>query len=203
LIVADPITFFVEFSSPFAQIAAHLIGPVAAKHGREIRWRPIWLAFVFKALYGDRVAQPPIKIDYIFRDARRFAGLYGIPFVKPAVFPLDGRIARRLCYRIERESPAKAAAFAKAVLQAYWGEGREMRSVEQLRGVAAGLGIADADLLAAESDEAAKAAERRACEDALAAGCFGAPYFIVDGEPFWGADRIEHIDRWLARRMAA
>jgi len=201
--VAEPITIFVEFSSPFAQIAAHLIEPVAAKHGRAVRWRPIWLAFVFKAHYGDRVAQPPIKIDYIFRDAQRFAGLYGIPFTRPTAFPLDARLARRLFYRVERQDPAKAAFLVKVVLQDYWGEGREMRSVEQLRPLAAALGIAEADLAAAENDEAAKAAERQACEDALAAGCFGAPYFLVDGEPFWGADRIEHIDRWLARRKAA
>jgi len=201
--LAQPIEFYVEFSSPFAQIAAHLIEPVAAKHGRAVRWRPIWLAFVFKARYGAGFAQAPVKVDYILRDAQRFAALYGVPFKKPEVFPIDARIARRLFYRIERSDPAKAVAFVKAVLQAYWGEGREMRSVEQLAPIARALGISETDMLTAESDEAAKAAERRSCEDAIAAGCFGAPFFVVDGEPFWGADRIDHIDRWLAGRQAA
>lgn len=201
--LAQPIDFYVEFSSPFAQIAAHLIEPVAAKHGRSVRWRPIWLAFVFKARYGAGFAQAPVKVDYILRDAQRFAGLYGIPFRKPEVFPIDARIARRLFYRIERVDPAKAVALVKAVLQAYWGEGREMRSVEQLAPIVRALGISEVDLQAAEDDDLAKAAERKSCEDAIAAGCFGAPFFVVDGEPFWGADRIDHIDRWLVRSQAA
>ena len=64
--------------------------------------------------------------------------------------------------------------------------------------MAAGLGIDPAALIAAVGDPAIKARLREETDRSLARGVFGSPFVIVDGEPFWGADRLEQMERWLA-----
>ncbi|MBM3557371.1 MAG: 2-hydroxychromene-2-carboxylate isomerase [Alphaproteobacteria bacterium] len=198
--MAEPIVFYTEFSSPYAYIASKSIDALAARHGRTVRWRPIPLYFVFKTLYDRPDAGPKVKRDYIMMDSARSADLLGIRMVQPAVFPLDGKLARRVFYRLEAEDPALAVRFAKLIFDTYWGEGTETRTVDQVAPVAARLGVSRATVEAANDDAAAKTAERAAFDDAMKDGMFGAPYFVVDGEKFWGADRLDHIDLWLARQ---
>ena len=76
--------------------------------------------------------------------------------------------------------------------------GRDIASVDVVAEVAAPLGIKADELKAALNDAAVKDRLRKEVDDAIARKIFGSPYIIVDGEPFWGADRLPHVDKWLA-----
>lgn len=197
--MSGKIVFYCEFSSPYAYIATHLIETVAAKHGRPVDWRPISLGHLWKAI-GRPLETPKPKMDYSHRDWLRFAKLEGIAMTDPQPFPVNASVARNLFYRLARTDRALAVRFAKAAFNRYWGEGLDIGGVAQLQPVAAALDIPASELDAAATDDAAKQEGAAATAEAARAGAFGTPTFLVDGEMFWGADRIAQMDRWLAAR---
>jgi len=195
-----PIVFYWDFPSPYAYIAANQIEAVARKHGREVDWRPLSLGHLWKSI-PDRVPFPKSKMDYMMHDWERSAQLHDLPIVRtPTPFPTDAKLPRLLFCRLKRQDQARAAAFARAVFRQYWGEGKDIAKPEQLAGILRAEGIPDSELAAAAEDAAARQSVIDATAEAGRLQAFGTPTFIVDGEMFWGADRIDHIDRWLARR---
>jgi 2-hydroxychromene-2-carboxylate isomerase len=86
---------------------------------------------------------------------------------------------------------------AKTLLHLHWGEGRDLGAPEAVAEVAAGLGIARDALLAAVADQRIKDRLREQTQAAIARGVFGSPFIFVDGEPFWGADRLQQVEAWL------
>ena len=136
------------------------------------------------------------------RDFKRSAEIAGLPLTMPKPFPLDADLARRAFYRIETRDAELARAFALAVFDRYWAEGEDISTPEQIAGNTAAIGIGAEEMTAAADDEAAGAAAMAATEEAIEAGAFGVPYIVVDGEPFWGQDRLAHLDWWLERQSA-
>lgn len=198
--MAHPITFFWDFTSPYAYIGAHLIDAVAAKHGRSVDWRPVSIGHLWKAI-PDRTPFPKIKMDYMMHDWTRSAQLAGLPIVTtPDPFPTDAKLPRLVFYRLKAQDAAKAVAFAKAAFTQYWGEGRDIARPEHLAGILGKLGIAVSEIAAAAEDAAARQQVLDATAEAIEKKAFGTPTFIVDGEMFWGSDRVDHLDLWLARR---
>jgi 2-hydroxychromene-2-carboxylate isomerase len=194
------IIFYWDFTSPYAYLGANLIEAVAKKHGREVDWRPISLGHLWKAI-PDRTPFPKIKMDYMMHDWERSAQLADLPIVKlPMPFPTDAKLPRLLFYRLKAQDPAKAVAFAKAVFRQYWGEGRDIAAPEHLTAILKELGIPEEEIAAAAEDKEARQKVIDATSEAVEIKAFGVPTFMIDGEMFWGSDRIDHIDRWLARR---
>lgn len=197
--MANPIVFYWDFPSPYAYIGANLIEAVAAKHGRSVDWRPVSIGHLWKAI-PDRAPIPKQKMDHMMHDWTRSAKLAGLPIVStPEPFPTDAKLPRLLFYRLKAQDAGKAVAFAKTAFRQYWGEGRDIAQPEQLAGLLENLGIAEAELAAAAQDGAARQQVLDATAEAINLKAFGTPTFIVDGEMFWGSDRIDHIDRWLTR----
>src|SRR5690606_37311615 len=98
---------------------------------------------------------------------------------------------------VKHHHPALAAAVAHAIFDAYWAEGRDLSTPDALRSLTLPDGLcADALADAASGDEAA-ALLREMVDASVKAGVFGAPTVVVDGEPFWGVDRLDEVDRWL------
>jgi 2-hydroxychromene-2-carboxylate isomerase len=81
---------------------------------------------------------------------------------------------------------------AKAMFKAYFGDNVNIGEPDNVMNVAAALGLAPSI-----GDQAVKDKTKGEVEAALAKGVFGSPYVVVDGEPFWGLDRFDQIDRWL------
>ncbi|UEM21430.1 2-hydroxychromene-2-carboxylate isomerase [Skermanella mucosa] len=194
-----PIDFYFDFASPYGYLAATQIDGIAERHGRAVRWCPILLGAVFKVSGMKPVMEQPLRGDYLSHDAPRFARLLGVPLTMPAKVPLNGLAASRAYWWLEGRDPAKARDLAKAVYHAHWGEGRDMTTAEQVAEAAEPLGIAAADLAAGVQDPVVKDRLRAETDEAIRRGVFGAPFFIVDGEAFWGADRLHHVEQWLAR----
>lgn len=195
--MADPIEFYFDFSSPYGYLGAQRIDEIGAKHGRDVAWKPYLMGAVFKTTRGEPLLGIPLKGDYAKIDIHRAARLIDVPFVMPSPFPFMSVAACRAYYWLADRDPAGAKDLAKAIYNASFGEGRDMSGAGAVIGVAAGLGVERDDVAAALQDPAVKDRLRQEVESAIAKGVFGSPFIIVDGEPFWGHDRLDHVDRWL------
>ena len=192
--MAEQIDFYFDFSSPYGYLASTEIDALAARHGRSVTWRPFVLGAAFKLTGQRALTDQPMRGDYARRDFARSARLLGVPFKLPEPFPFFALAASRACYWVEE--PGQAKALAKAVYHAAFGEGRDITPVPVVAELARGLGIEG--LEQGLERPSTKAALRDATDLALARGVFGSPFFIVEGEPFWGHDRLDQLDRWLA-----
>ena len=126
-------------------------------------------------------------------------GLLGVPLTLPPVLPMNSLAASRACVWVAEEHDDRARRLAKALFQAHWGEGRDLAAPEAVADVAQGLGIARDDLLAAVADPRIKDRLKAQTQAAIERGVFGSPFIFVDGEPFWGADRLPQVEAWLRR----
>lgn len=195
--MTDVIEFWFDFTSPYAFFGALEIEALAAKHKRRVLWRPFLLGPAFKATGGQPLLDIPLRGDYARRDWARLARHAGIPFTLPASFPTGSVAAARAFYWLERERPDLLGRYVLAIFRAYFSEGREIHNVEAVIDIAASLGADRPTMAAALASPAIKDKLRAMTDEALARGVFGAPFIIVDGEPFWGADRLPMVDTWL------
>ena len=207
-----PIDFYFDFSSPYGYLAAEQIDALAAKHGRGVAWRPILLGVVFQQTGGQPLLNIPLKGGYARHDLARSARLLGLPFQLPSTFPFLSVAACRAFYWLHDQDPAGAVALAKALYREAFGKGGDIDSGEAVLRIAesagvggvAGVGSAGraggaGEMAAALNDPAVKQRLRDEVSHAISKGVFGSPLFVVDGEPFWGHDRLDQVDLWLQR----
>lgn len=194
----DPIDFFFDFSSPYGYFAAGRIDDIAARHGRTVQWRPILLGAVFKVTGGQPLPAIPLKGTYAKRDLERTARLLGVPFQMPSRFPIATTAACRAFYAVHDDDAAAARELAKALYAAYFVHDRDISAPPVTLEVAAECGLDRDALRKAVDDPRLKDRLRSEVESAIARGVFGSPYIVVDEEPFWGADRLDQVERWLA-----
>jgi 2-hydroxychromene-2-carboxylate isomerase len=193
------IDFYFDFSSPYAFLASERIDELAAKHGRTVDYRPVLLGVVFKASGGAPLTeQYGPKARYSVHDFARSARFAGIPYRHPPKFPIGAVAASRAVLWLKQHRPQSVGAFVHAVFRAYFQDSRDITDASELARIADANGIDGAQLMAAAQEPAAKEALRADVERAIAFGVFGAPTIVVDGEVFWGNDRLAQIDRWLA-----
>lgn len=197
--MAAPIDFYFDFSSPYGFLASTLIDELAARHGRAVDWHPILLGVVFKQTGMAPLTQIPIKGDYAKRDFARSARFYGVTgFRMPSRFPIPAQAPSRATIWAMRQNPDHGRRLAKALYRAFFFDDRDISVPEVVIAVAAEEGF-DADVVReAINDPEIKQALFVENEEAIRRGVFGSPFVLVDGEPFWGVDRLEQIDRWLA-----
>ena len=195
--MAAPIEFFFDFASPYGYVASHLIDDAAARHGRTVAWKPYMMGAVFKIAGTGPLKEYPLKGEYSGRDMERMARLHGLPFAFPEGFPHATLAPARAFYWLADSDEETARRFARAAYHAYFGEGRNTGDPAVTGAIAADLGLDEAALLAAIQDPAIKARLKAETDGAIARGIFGSPFFIVDGEPFWGCDRLDQVERWL------
>lgn len=193
----SPIGFWFDFSSPYGYIAAQLIDDVAARHGRCVDWHPILLGPIFKAVGTGPLTLLPIKGEYSKHDFARMARYHKVAFRLPEKFPAGTQVAARAFYLIADGDAAKARDFARRVYRAYFADGRDVADPAVVMELAAAAGADTAALAEPLKDEAIKERVKGEVEAAMKAGVFGSPHFIVDGEPFWGVDRIPMMEEWM------
>ncbi|MEO8156515.1 MAG: 2-hydroxychromene-2-carboxylate isomerase [Betaproteobacteria bacterium] len=193
----NPIQFYYDFASPFGYMAATRISVLAAKHGRSVEWKPILLGVVFKVTGALPLPSVPLKGDYSRRDMERSARLANIPFRMPGKFPIASQSPSRVVYWLESQGAARQEEATLALYRAYMVEDRDISSPDTTADVAARLGLDRQKILDVIGDPAMKEKLKVETEAAIGRGIFGSPYVIVDGEPFWGFDRLDQVDRWL------
>ncbi|MGH8799148.1 MAG: 2-hydroxychromene-2-carboxylate isomerase [Casimicrobiaceae bacterium] len=193
-----PLEFYFDFSSPYGFLASERIEAIAARHARGIVWHPILLGAVFKQTGAVPLTQVPLKGDYAKRDFARSARLHGVAFRMPSLFPIPTQAPARIVLWLERQQPALAVGALHALYRGFFVDDVDISNPDRAAAVVARSGVDEAAARAAVDDPAIKDALKAENEKAIAAGVFGSPFVVVDGEPFWGMDRLEQVDRWLA-----
>jgi len=190
-----PLHLHLDFISPYGYFASLRVEALAARHGRGVAWHPMLLGVAVMKVMGLKpLMDTPLKGDYVERDVLRYAREHGVPLQRqprdPVMNPLAS--ARALAW-VNRHRPEGAAEVVHAIYAAYWGRGQDLSTPAALVPV-----VGETVAQAAAGDEAA-ALLRAEVDASLAAGVFGSPTLLVDGEPFWGVDKLEQAERWLAR----
>jgi 2-hydroxychromene-2-carboxylate isomerase len=192
--------FFYDFASPYACLSALRIRSAAAAAGVAVRWRPFLLGPIFSA---EGLADTPMKVyplrgAYMVRDVPRRARRHGFTLRVPPDFPLNGLLAARVALGALGEGWGED--FSEAVFRAEFQEDRDIGNPEVVGALVAGLGRDPDRALASAQTPEVKAALRAETSAAEVAGIFGAPSFLVDGELFWGDDRLEDALDWARGR---
>ena len=195
--MAQSLQFHFDFSSPYGYLAAERIEALAARHQRSVEWRPMLLGAVFKITGTQPLTFVPLKGDYTRRDLPRTARYHAIAFRMPSKFPIPTQAAARLVVWQRGIDPARCAPLVKTLYRAYFVDDRDISDPDVAASVAAEAGFDRSAARAAIDDVAIKDALKRDVDAAIAVGVFGSPFVIVDGEPFWGLDRFDQIERWL------
>lgn len=197
--MAAPIDFYFDFSSPYGYLAAQRIDALAAKHHRTVDWHPMLLGVVFRQTGMAPLTGIPLKGEYSKRDFARSARFHGIAeFRMPSRFPIASQAPARIVLWLKARDPALAVRVAKALYRAYFLEDVDISDADAAVAVAAKEGVDAVAARAAIDHPAVKDALKCEVEQAIGRGVFGSPFIIVDGEPFWGLDRFDQIERWLA-----
>lgn len=190
------IDFWFDFASTYSYLAALRIESLAATRDVKVNWRPFLLGPVFTAMgWNDSPFNIyPSKGRYMWRDMERLCKQYGFPLKKPSKFPRNAlRPARIICAHPDAPWVPE---FGRAVFSAGFAEDQDIGEREVVAGLLRGLGLDAESLIAAGETAEAKDLFRRQTDEAFNLDIFGAPTFIVDGEMFWGNDRLEQALAW-------
>ena len=189
------ILFLFDFLSPYAYLASTQIHALAARHGRDVELVPVVFGALLDA-HGTRgPAEIPARRRYLIRDVVRIAHRFGVPIAPPPAHPFNPLLALRVA-SLPMASERRRA-LVDALYRAAWVDGRDLGDRAVVAAVVAAAGGEPGLVDAAGTDEA-KARLRRQTDEAIAAGVFGVPTMLVDGEPFWGCDSLPYLEGFLA-----
>jgi len=194
--VPKTVEFFFDFGSPTAYLAWSRLPAVVARAGATLVRRPMLLGGVFKATGNASPATIPAKALYMNRDLARFAKRYGVVLRFNPYFPINTLVMMRGA--VAAEDAGLAEAYDAAMFRAMWQDERNMGEEAGLAAVLAAIGWDWADFAARVASEPVKARLKANTEEAVARGAFGAPTFFVDGEMFFGQDRLDFVAEALA-----
>ena len=135
---------------------------------------------------------------YSAHDFDRSARFANVAYRYPSKFPISGVTASRAVLWLEQHQPDAVVPFVHAVFRALFRDDRDVSDPAVVTEVAGALGIDTDRLMAGVQEQAIKDALKTRVDEAIAFGLFGAPTIVVDGEVFWGNDRLPQIVRWLA-----
>jgi 2-hydroxychromene-2-carboxylate isomerase len=191
------IEFFFDVGSPAAYLAWTQLPALCASAGSRIDYRPMLLGGVFQATGNQSPMTVPAKGSYMQRDLALHAQRYGVPFHHNPHFPINTLTLMRAATAIQMQQPERFADYVDAVVRAIWVDQQNMNDPQVVAAVLQSAGFDPAALLAQASDPQVKERLKQVTQDAVARGVFGAPTFFVDGQMFWGQDRLEFVKEAL------
>jgi 2-hydroxychromene-2-carboxylate isomerase len=192
-----PIEFWFDFSSPYGYLAHYRIDEIAREFGRDVLWRPYLLGVVFKSSGQSPLVAQPMRGPSHVKDMQRTARKQKVPMVLPEGFPMATIAACRAFYWQEAADPRRAKDLAKALYRAAFAQGRNITTTEVVADVGQELGIDPVALTDGIGAPAVKERLKTETDTAIARGIFGSPFILIDGEPFWGNDRLDDVREWL------
>jgi 2-hydroxychromene-2-carboxylate isomerase len=197
--VPDAIEFYFDFISPFAYLGSVVIERTAARHGREVVWRPLLVGVTIMKVMGlPPLPSIPLKGPYLRRDLKRLSEFFDVPLRHHGLPSVSSVVACRAFLAIAEADPQLAKRFGRMLFHRLWRDGRDITDIENVLHVAGEAGADLPTLRAILLGSEARDRLRRAVDDAVARGIFGVPTFIADGEVFWGNDHIWMLEHWLA-----
>jgi 2-hydroxychromene-2-carboxylate isomerase len=193
--------FFYFFGSGYAYLSVMRIEDLAAAAGVSVRWRP----FSVRTLMieeGNIIRNQPAKMHYMWRDVERRAAKHGVPFVKPPIWPTDpDQLANRVGTVAMTEGWCPA--YTKASFKAWYLDGQKLGDFDALTYILTALGKDPQVVIERANGDEIRARYDAETDAARKIGAFGSPTFGVDGEAFWGDDRLEEAIEWAVGRHPA
>lgn len=195
------VDYFFSPQSPWTYLGHQRFADIARAAGATIKVLPVDLGKVFPVSGGLPLAKrAPQRQAYRLVELPRFSEHLGLPLnLHPKFFPVVSDAASRVIIAVDMHDGAEAAmAFSGAVMRAVWAEDRNIADEQELALMLKALALPtrradDAHSSAVEERYAANS------QHAIDAGVFGAPSYVIEGELFWGQDRLDFVQRRLAR----
>ncbi|MDF3415605.1 2-hydroxychromene-2-carboxylate isomerase [Sulfitobacter sp. M57] len=195
------IDYFFATLSPYCYLAEQRLEEVAAKHGATINYKP----FDIIAGFGRTGGTPPkdrhiSRIEYRAQELPRQAKKLGLAFnLQPAHWPTNGAPAAYAFIAAQNAGGGDLGKLAHAIFRSVWADEKDIAQDEVVRACLSEAGF-DPELANSGLLEGAETYARN-LEEAVEAGVFGAPFYIVEGQRFWGQDRIADVDAFLGGEL--
>ncbi|CAN7413163.1 2-hydroxychromene-2-carboxylate isomerase [Bosea sp. LjRoot90] len=198
------IDYYFTLLSPWTYLGHGTFIELARQHGLSVRYRPTPLRSVFDETGGLPLPKRhPVRQRYRVLELQRWRARRGLPLTLfPKFFPYDVSLGDRIVLAViaRGEDPA---GFIGEVLADVWAREQNMSQPELILAAAERSGLDTAGLVEAAESEATSRAYKAAIAEAVEAGVFGAPSYVLDDEIFWGQDRLDLLADALARGRAA
>jgi len=200
--MARMVEFFYGIGSRYSYLASSQMEQLERDTGATVRWRPLYSGALMKRRGMDPFEGPPASGQYEpayrTRDVTRWADYYGIPFHDPGWDALDWQ--RLALAAVAADRLGGVVSFTKHLYDAVFGTGVAPKTDAKLARIADGSGLDGQNVVRLIDDAETQERHDRNIADALAAGVFGVPSFVVEGELFWGNDRLVLLRRHLGAR---
>ncbi len=194
------IQFYFDPISPYAWLASSQIARIESVTGQQVEFVPILFAGLLKAHGHKGPAEIPAKRDYTFKDVLRRASAYGLTVEGPPSHPFNPLLALRACVAVDDLEMRKR--FAIELMNQCWSKGLDITEASSVASIAKACQLEvdgiEIDVVSLASQSDIKQGLIANTENAIANGFFGVPVFYVDGEQFWGDDRIDTLLRFIA-----
>lgn len=199
--MAIGIDYYVFISSPWAYLGSERFAALAKTYGAEVTIIPMAPLALFDATGGLPLAKrAQQRQDYRFVELERWRSHLGVKLnLRPKGFPTNETTAGKLVTAArETAGNHRAMTLAHAMMRGLWAEERDIANPDDLKQIIAENGLDAVKLFAMIETPELAATYERDTQQAIAAGAFGAPFYVIEGEPFWGQDRLDFVDRKLA-----
>ncbi len=193
------IEFWFSIGSTYTYLSVTRLAEVAEKTGASFSWQPFSVRKIMREM--DNIPFPPskkVKVDYMWRDLERRASGYGFSANVPAPYPLQELdLANRVAVLAMQEGWCEE--YVRKTYTRWFIEGHEAGGDLNITQTLSEIGQDKSRVLELASSPNLEAAYSNQTESAKRAGIFGSPSFIVDGELFWGDDRLEDAINWARK----
>jgi 2-hydroxychromene-2-carboxylate isomerase len=198
--MSKTIQYFFTPNSPWSYLGHDRLMMLAKYYGALVDPKPFDLGKVFGVSGGLPLAQRAQQRQaYRLHELKRWSTFLGLPLnPQPKFFPVaPGAAAKLLIATRDSAGTDLALELAGDIMRALWAEEKNIADDATLEELAGDCGLDGKALLAASKDAPAQAEYERLTDEAIAAGVFGVPWYVVDGHGFWGQDRLDFVERQL------
>jgi len=195
------VDYYLSPMSPWTYLGHARFAEMAKRHGAAINVKPVDYSKVFPVSGGLPLGKrAPQRQAYRLVELKRFRDHLKVPLnLQPQFFPVASDLAAQFIIAAGRAGGSDAAMrLALAELRSCWAEERNIGDADTLGALCKEQGLDAAALAAAAQSDAVKAEYESNTQEAIARNVFGAPSYVIDGEIFWGQDRLEFVERAFA-----
>jgi 2-hydroxychromene-2-carboxylate isomerase len=186
--------------SPWTYLGHPRLAAMLKKHGAQVNLKPMDLGKIFPVSGGLPLPQrAPQRQAYRLMELARWRDHLKMPLtMKPKFFPAPGDLASCCIIAAAQRSTDAGMGLTFAILRGVWAQERNIGEAETLAAIADEQGLDGASVIAQAQSDEIKSTYSSYTQEAMDRQVFGAPSFVIDGEIFWGQDRLDFVERKLA-----
>ena len=190
--MARTLEFYFDYGSPYSYLADTQVEAIAQRTGATLVRKPMLLGGVFKSTGNHSPAELPQKSSWTAFDLPLWARQYGVPFQRNPFFPINTLALMRGAAAAELDG--SFARYHPAIFKAMWVDGRNLNDVKEIAAVLAAAGFDPQKFGNRIQDQDVKDRLKATTDEAVGRGVFGAPTSFVDGQMFFGNDRLPFVE---------